>query len=340
MNSLLPARILIIDDDVGTIRWLSAAVKGMAEVFFATSGDAGIAMARSRAPDLILLDAEMPDLDGFAVCRILKSDPAFSDVPIIFVTAHSDPHIEEAALDLGAVDFITKPSSAAIVKARVRSHLALKQKTDELRRLATVDPLTGASNRRAMDACLSTEWRRACRSRSNLALILVDVDHFKRFNDHYGHQAGDECLRATAAALMRTVRRPGEMVARYGGEEFAVILPDCDEANALRMAERLRQAVIALHIPHAGSETEPRVTVSLGIAGGPSDWGQIVFTSVGESEPEGDIAMSKRGPEQLIAAADLALYAAKRQGRNQAALRRWSDRSAEKAPLQFSQAKK
>jgi diguanylate cyclase (GGDEF)-like protein len=288
-----------------------------------------IEMVRDVRPDLILLDAEMPGMDGFAVCAAIKSDPLFADLPILFVTAHADVDIETTALDLGAVDFIAKPLSPAIVKARVRTHLALKQRTDELHRLAGVDGLTGIANRRTFDSALDHEWRRACRSKSPLSLLLMDVDHFKRFNDHYGHQAGDDCLRSVASALAAASRRPGEVVARYGGEEFAVILPACDQEAALGFAEKLRASVVALQIPHAASDTASEVTISIGVANLTLDCIALGKDHPGWSGPCPTVDTCREGAETLIAAADAALYEAKRAGRNRIALRPVISQSSE-----------
>lgn len=321
MQNVASARLLVVDDDVGSVRLLTSVVQEFGEVFFATNGEEAVAMVRDKRPDLVLLDAEMPGMDGFAACEAIKRDPLFADLPILFVTAHSDMDIETTALGLGAVDFITKPISPPIVKARVRTHLALKQRTDQLHRLAAVDGLTGIANRRAFDAAIDHEWRRACRSKSPMSLLLIDVDHFKKYNDYYGHQAGDDCLRAVASALAATPHRPGELVARYGGEEFAVILPTCDQQNALKFADKLRQAVIDLHVPHAASETAPEVTISLGVA----SLG-LYCVSQAEQHPAGNgpcptVENCREGVMALIAAADEALYEAKRTGRNRAVLR-------------------
>ena len=307
MTSLTPARLLIVDDEIGTIRVLSAILGEFGEIFFATNGIDALAMVRDRQPDLILLDAEMAGMDGFAVCAAIKNDPAHADLPILFITAHDDIAIETHALELGAVDFITKPPSPAIVRARVKTHLALKQRTDELHRLASSDSLTGIANRRAFDAAIDLEWRRAFRSLAPLSLLLVDVDHFKRYNDHYGHQAGDDCLRTVATALAATVRRPAETAARYGGEEFALILPACDQDTAAKLARKLQANVAALRIPHAASDVSDLVTISVGIA-------TLVTagTATGREHPG--------GVQALIAAADRGLYDAKRAGRNQVAI--------------------
>ncbi|RAU22059.1 hypothetical protein CU669_10235 [Paramagnetospirillum kuznetsovii] len=195
------------------------------------------------------------------------------------------------------------PSGARVVIAH-QDISERKRAEDQLRHLASVDGLTGVANRRAFDTTLSQEWRRACRSRMPLSLLMVDVDHFKRFNDHYGHQAGDECLRAVAGALAGAVKRPGELVARYGGEEFSVILPSCGLDDARRLAEKMRAAVLALHITHAASETASEVTISVGVS----------CFALGDPAVEG-VSCDVR-PDGLIAFADSALYRAKASGRN------------------------
>ncbi len=313
------SRILVVDDDVGTVRLLIAILDGLGEVFFAIDGKSALSMVREHRPDLILLDAEMPGMSGFAFCKEIKADPIYADLPIIFITAHTDVEMETKALSIGAVDFINKPPSPAIVRARVKSHLALKRRTDELRRLASIDGLTGVANRRAFDAALDLEWRRSCRSKASLSLLMVDVDYFKRFNDCYGHQAGDDCLRTVASTLVATSRRPGELVARYGGEEFAVILPSCTKEMAMKFAEKLRVSIEALEIPHATSEASPNVTISIGIS---SLILECVFVGSTHSSWSGQCSAADicRGEvRELIAVADKALYEAKHGGRNRVA---------------------
>src|SRR6267154_937343 len=187
--------ILIVDDDPGTVRLIGSILGGVADLRAATSGTDALRLARDAAPDLILLDAEMPGMSGFEVCETLKADPVLADVPVIFVTGHSEVALEVIGLDMGAADFIAKPLSAPLVLARVKTQLRLKRLTDELRRVAAIDALTGVANRRHFDDSLEREWLRAWRACEPIALMLVNVDHFEFFNEHYGYSTGDECLR-------------------------------------------------------------------------------------------------------------------------------------------------
>lgn len=309
----LEARLLIVDDDPVTIRLLIQIFKDLGQIRFTTSGVEAVAMARCFCPDLILLDVEMPEMDGFAVCAAIKDDPAFEDVPILFVTAHGAVEIETRALTAGAIDFISKPPHPPIVRARIKNYLALKQRTDQLRRLSTIDGLTGVANRRAFDDAVELEWRRACRTGDPLSLLMFDVDYFKRFNDTYGHQAGDDCLRAAAAAIASLVRRPGELVARYGGEEFAVLLPNCSLEPAQHLAETVRAAVADLAIPHSASDVAPHVTISIGLAHMATVCGPTGARIQGRCSFKDSCSL---GPANLIKAADAALYEAKHNGRN------------------------
>ena len=288
--------IMLVDDSVANIRFLNSALQDMGEVYFATSGQAAIAMAREKGPDLILLDVEMPKMDGYEVCRILKSDPVLARSAVIFVTGHSGAEYEIRALDAGAVDFITKPLNPPVVRARVNTHLTLKAQSDILRQQASLDGLTGVYNRRLFDQRLAEECRRHRRYGVPLALLMADVDRFKLYNDSYGHQAGDSCLQQVAATLARNARRPGEMVARYGGEEFALILPANTLDEARKLGERLCEQVRELAIPHRASPDTGIVTISIGGA---------------SLTP-----MDDEAGNTLLAAADMALYQAKAGGRN------------------------
>jgi diguanylate cyclase (GGDEF)-like protein len=291
-------RLLVVDDQPVNIQALYQAFAADHQVLMATGGEQALALCASQQPDLVLLDVVMPGVDGHEVCRRLKADVATCDIPVIFVTAHSDEAAETLGLALGAVDFISKPVNPAIVRARVRTHLTLKAQSDLLRQWVYIDGLTGVHNRRHFDERLAAEWGRAVRNGTPLSVVLLDVDFFKRYNDHYGHQAGDDCLRQLAATLKSCVKRPGDLVARYGGEEFVCLLPDTDLPGALELAQHVGDAVAALGLPHAASSAAPVVTASLGVC------------------TKHDSAVGSAAA--LLREADAQLYIAKSRGRNQA----------------------
>ncbi len=331
------AQILIVDDDPIVVQMLGRILGDRAQLRFATDGATALALARERAPDLVLLDAEMPKMSGFQVCEALRDDAALADVPVIFVTAHDDPAFELAGFAIGAVDFIAKPFSAPVVQARVATHLRLKRATDELRRLSMVDVLTGIANRRRFDDALDREWRRARRSAAPLALLLCDVDHFKAFNDGYGHPAGDVCLQNVAAVLAAALLRPGDLIARWDGEEFAVLLPETPRAAAEHVAQRLLGAVEALDIEHRGSPVARHVTVSIGMTCYDDDsacWRDAPARARGTSPTPADA--DDIGPADLVEAADSALYAAKERGRARAMVLELADPAAEARPVDAS----
>ena len=191
----------------------------------------------------------MPGMDGFAVCRQLKANPATAAIPIILITTRTDPGTETHGLGLGAVDCISKPLNPDVVRARVHAHLTLKYQADLLKKLVLLDGLSGVFNRRYFDQQLATEWARAARSGLSLSLVLLDVDHFAAYNARYGHQAGDDCLRLIAVTLKSVLRRPADVVARFAGEEFACLLPDTSHADALGLAQTMVQRVQQLRLP-------------------------------------------------------------------------------------------
>jgi diguanylate cyclase (GGDEF)-like protein len=260
------ARVLIVDDQPANVRVLGEALKDRYELCFATSGERALGVLDSQAIDLVLLDVTMPELDGFEVCRRLKADARTQAIPVIFVTARDETDDEARGFEVGGVDYITKPISPPIVRARVRTHLELKRARDLLEQMASVDALTGIANRRRFDAALEHEWRRAVRGSHWLTLALVDVDYFKKYNDRYGHGRGDECLRAVAGALGGACRRPADLVARYGGEEFGLVLPETDPLGARSLVGSLVERVRALGIEHAASACAGQVSVSVGAA--------------------------------------------------------------------------
>ena len=219
-------RILIVDDQRQNIKVLKDFLRDDYKIMAAKTGEQALEAARSATPpDLILLDIIMPGMDGYHVCRQLKEDPKTMHIPVIFVTGLGSTSEEAKGFEMGAVDYITKPFRPVIVRARIKTHIQLKRKSDLLDRLASIDGLTEIPNRRCFDATLEREMRRAFRNRAWVSLILMDIDLFKKYNDHYGHAAGDTCLRRVAKAAERVLLRASDQVARYGGEEFGIILP-------------------------------------------------------------------------------------------------------------------
>lgn len=293
------SRILIVDDIPANIKSLNAILADDYNVFFATDWRKGLELARRMSPDIILLDIVMPDMDGYEICRRLKSDSETMEIPVIFITALDSEADEEKGLSYGAADYITKPFHPVIVRLRVRNHLQLKLQRDRLESLTMTDGMTGIGNRRRFDQYLDEEWRRCARMHVPLSAIILDIDHFKAFNDNYGHTAGDDCITDIAQTLAKVPTRAGDLVARYGGEEFACLLPGTDAEGARKIAERLLEAVNDLAIPHAWSNVTGCVSISAGI-------GTLVPV------PTGD-------PEELIRMADKMLYEAKNAGRNRVA---------------------
>ncbi len=295
--------ILIVDDDPENIRILREILHLTYAIRVAKRGDKALQIAQSdQPPDLIILDAIMPEMDGYEVCRRLKEHPATASIPVIFVTARGRQEDESMGFEVGASDYIIKPYSPELVKARVKTHLDLKKHMDILASLSTLDGLTGIANRRRFDDYLTTAWDLSIRDGSILSLIIIDIDHFKSYNDTYGHQAGDECLRYVAKALSEGLKRKTDLIARYGGEEFACILPGTDEKGAMEIADRFQKSVLALGIAHSGSQVAPIVTISQGVA--------TLRPKKGEE------------PGLLIVMADRALYASKEEGRNRIAIAR------------------
>ncbi len=291
-------KILIVDDEPANLDILMSLLRDDYKVVAALNGEKALEMASSDSPpDLVLLDILMPGMDGYEVCRQLKENDATKNLPVIFVTAVSEVMDETRGFKLGAVDYITKPFHPPVIKARVKAHIELKIKSDMLEKLASIDGLTNLYNRRRLDELLSSEWNRCLRSKTPLSLIMIDIDFFKLFNDTYGHAMGDQCLRDVAWTLKDCLRRPGDIIARYGGEEFAVLLSGSDAKGAKSMADKLREEVQSLKIPHASSEVSEYVTISLGVA-----------TAFAAEDID--------SPAELLTAADSALYHSKKNGRN------------------------
>jgi len=320
----VPMRIMVVDDSSDSRLLTERQLRrgGYTDLVLIDSAEEALGLLLGGeesgfAVDLILMDLMMPGINGIEACRRIRQQKYLEDVPILIVTVCDAGDELDTAFSAGASDYIQKPCSRTVLLARVGHALRLKQEIDcrkarerelleiarqlelanaALRRLAHLDGLTEIPNRRAFDETLAWEWRRVERSGGEISLLLVDIDHFKRYNDRYGHSVGDECLRQVARVLSESHARPGDFAARYGGEEFAVILPETTPAGAAHVAERLRTAVSDLELTGVDIPEGARVTVSVGVAA----------IRPGNSTT----------PATLIEAADRALYAAKAQGRN------------------------
>lgn len=276
--------------------------------------------------DLILMDKGLPGTGGIEALKMIKAVPELAEIPVIMVTSDRDEASVEEAFDAGANDFIAKPPRRLELLSRIRSALTLKKEMElrrahaielmeanaKLERLARADGLTGVPNRRSLDEYLERTWFASAREGRPVALLMVDIDFFKPFNDTYGHLAGDDCLRAVAKVLSKASRRPADMAARFGGEEFAVVLPETDLAGALVIAEEIRSEVEALELEHASSSVSGHLTVSVGVASMVPGNGHGSGAGNGQYREPGKFAAAKG----LIEAADSALYRAKSGGRN------------------------
>jgi len=275
-------------------------------------------VAEKLKPTIILQDLVMPEIDGLTMVKFYRANPITAQVPIIVLSTKEEPEIKSKAFEFGANDYLVKLPDKIELIARIRYHSQayinqrqrdeafkalrksqqrLAQANKILQRLSSLDGLTGISNRRRFDQLLKKEWLRAIRHSSSISIIMIDIDFFKLFNDTYGHQGGDDCLKQVAEALENSIHRETDMVARYGGEEFVAILPETGVQGALEVAKNMCSKIETLHIPHKSSKITNHLTISVGVA----------------------TAVPERGsqPETLIAAADQALYEAKNNGRNQ-----------------------
>lgn len=321
----LHASILVVDDCEDTRRFIERILgkAGYTSVRTAESADeawdflhqAGADPTISEA-DVVLLDVIMPGTDGITFCRRLRADPLHEDVPVIMLTAQTDLGRVGEAFEAGAHDYVRKPFQRIELLARLSGAIRLKREMDvrklreaelaqanlALERLSSLDGLTGIANRRAFDDFLAREWRRCARESRPIAVVLLDVDHFKTYNDRYGHGAGDDCLVQVAKVLETCARRPGDLVARYGGEEFVAVLSGTDLAGARVVAQAVCDGVAAQAIPHEASSAASCVTVSVGVA------------TEYPNSAQGD--GTREGARRLVERADQALYLAKADGRN------------------------
>jgi diguanylate cyclase (GGDEF)-like protein len=321
-----PLDILIVDDRPENLLTLEHLLESPdLNIVRASSGQEALKLLLDHDFALVLLDVQMPDMDGFETAELMRGNRRTRHIPIIFVTANHKEHQHIfRGYDSGAVDYLFKPLEPQMLLGKVRIFLEihrqrldlqaktreldakigelrllqaeLEEKNRQLQLLSSLDGLTGIPNRRQFDEMLTQEWNRMSREKLPMSVIILDVDHFKRYNDFYGHLAGDSCLRRVAESLADMLRRPADMIARYGGEEFAAILPGTNIEGAGIVAENMRRTVFGLDIEHRDSPVQPVVTVSLGVSSVTPLPGCM--------------------PGDLMQAADQALYQAKQQGRN------------------------
>lgn len=320
------AVVLLVDDQAMVAEGIRRMIADEPDISFHYCSDPKQAMHEAIAckATVILQDLVMPDVDGLTLVRFYRNNPSTRDVPVIVLSSKDDPNIKSDAFDQGATDYLVKLPEKVELLARIRAHaksyIAQKERDEafshlrsmqeqlekmnnelarsnrELQRLSSLDGLTGLANRRQFDTTLDVEWQRAIRTGLPLSLIFADIDFFKRYNDHYGHQCGDDCLRKVATALQETIHRPADLVSRYGGEEFVMILPETTDEGALAVAEKVLATITRLNIPHANSAAADHVTLSMGVA--------TLCPGKGSS------------PQELVESADKMLYRAKERGRN------------------------
>jgi diguanylate cyclase (GGDEF)-like protein len=290
-------KILIVDDEKSNLTLLNRILSAEYTVFTAKSGEEALTRVKTDEPDLILLDIIMPGMSGFDVLVQLKENEESSHIPVIIITGLGGEGDEEKGFSLGAVDYVVKPFNHAIVRARVKIHMQIVQQIRTIEKLGLVDALTNMPNRRSFDSHFAMEWKRAARERKPISFLMMDVDHFKNYNDTYGHPQGDVLLKTIAKIFMQTARRPTDLAARIGGEEFGVLLPETTLTSALVIAERIRSQVEATQIPLLNKTQTTSVTISIGAA--------TCVPHAGDS------------PETFISRADQYLYVAKNKGRNQ-----------------------
>ena len=263
--------IMVVDDISQNLHLLDHILNTVGyNITFCTDGEQALERLKVTEPDLILLDVMMPRMSGIEVCKTIRANPDYNDLPIIFITASNERQHLLEAFEEGANDYVIKPVHALELLARVKTHLSLRQSQKDLRiayqqleQLAMLDPLTEVANRRALGDYAETEFKRAERYDENFAVMMIDLDHFKTVNDTYGHQTGDECLKLIAHTLKANLRDV-DHVGRFGGEEFMVILPETDIDQALVLGERLRHQVV--HLCPKIDQHVVNLSISIGVS--------------------------------------------------------------------------
>lgn len=301
-------KILLVEDSATLRHAVSGCIVDAGhEPILATCGEEALQIAEHTRVDMIIMDVEMPGLDGFDTTRLIREWLGDHWIPIIFLTGKSDAEDLQQGIEAGGDDYLIKPVNSVILQAKIRAMQRIIEMRDqmaqmnrELTKLSQIDGLTGLYNRRTFEVEADKLWRHSARSKAPLAVMLMDVDHFKAYNDFYGHPAGDQCLRAVGRVLSDCIHRPGDRVGRYGGEEFVALLTDTDQEGAMHVAEDIRRRVEELYIKHRASPSDSKVTLSIGVS-------TTTFTT--------GTSLAKQ-----IQRADKALYLAKQKGRNRVEL--------------------
>ncbi len=286
--------LLTITSNKGMVETLRELLGADQPVISAMSSGEAITAAQTGELGLILLDTKLTGLDINAFCQTLKGDFRTSGIPVILLAPSDKEAIK--GLEQGADDYLVSPIQLMVAKTRIRNYMDLGRCIEALRHISLIDGVTGLANRQRFDEFLTLEWRRNLRNRTPLSVVLMDLDHFRAYNGHYGTMAGDECLKRIATAFQDATQRPGDLVAFYSKGGFACILPETDTLGAVSVAERMRAELATLAIPHAKSSTASILTMSVGTA-----------TRV----PTGDVE-----PEEFITLAERSLGEAKRAGRD------------------------
>lgn len=309
MNEPSPklATLLLVDDDPSIILAASRLLSDFGRCRFARNAADALRLLRQEPVDLVLLDAEMPEMGGLEMLALMQKSSDLAEIPVVLLTSHRDEATEEAAFAAGVVDYLSKPIRPGVLKARVNTQLRLSRALAEVKHLSRTDPLTGVANRRAMQERLEQELLRADRQRTATSVLMVDVDHFKAFNDLYGHSDGDHALINVADSLRKAASRANDFCARWGGEEFLVLLPDTDGDGAMAVAEHLHRVLAEFGHPHEASPLE-RLTVSIGVA--------TLAASTSQRSSALGLGSVKDRLENLLGQADAALYQAKSAGRS------------------------
>jgi len=295
MKTIKKRTILIIDDSEVDIAALTDILSLEYELVIARCGTKGVELAKSIRPDLIILDVVMPDIDGYEAISLLKKAVSTRNIPVIFITSLSKTKDEKKGLRLGCADYITKPFSKELVKLRIQNQTRILDYINKIEELSRIDQLTGLPNRRSFHERLRSEWKLAIREGTSVSILVMDVDHFKKCNDTYGHLMGDTVLQKVANSIASCLKRPTDFAARWGGEEFIALLPKTELNEAQYVAEEIRKNIENLIITFKDGKTT-NITISIGVA---------------TEKP-----IKKSSLNNFMQHADGALYEAKKSGRN------------------------